>query len=81
MSSENIWYEIVVTDERGDRHRHLTDILPDRGDDDYINGELIIDLSETETITYMLSKIISWSWREIDITEDVPRVSEMAVEL
>lgn len=81
MSNDNIWYEIIVTDERGDRHRHLTDICPDRGDDDYLNGELIIDLSDTECITYMLSKIISWSYREIDIMEDVPSISEMAAEL
>lgn len=75
MIGSKWWYEIIVTDERGDRHRHLTEILPDREDEEYLNGELVIDISETETVTYMLNKIISWSSRAIDTSGDVPTVA------
>jgi hypothetical protein len=75
MSSENIYYEIIVRDILGDRHRHLTQFLPS-DDDEYEEGWLVIDIDEFETVRYNMDKIISWSYREIDLTDDIPTVAE-----
>lgn len=73
---DNIYYEIIVRDMLGDRHRHLTQILP-TDDDEYDEGWLTIDIDEFETVRYNMDKIISWSYREIDLTDDIPTVAEV----
>lgn len=64
-------YEIVVKDIIGDRHRYLVEELPDINDEFYISGELIIDVSEDEQVRYMLDKVISWSYRELNLNDKV----------
>jgi hypothetical protein len=61
-----VYYEVIVMDVNDHKHRHLVWTCPDKNGDDYVNGELVLDLTEGYTITYFLDKIAYWSVREIE---------------
>lgn len=79
---DNAYFQITVLDVNGDKHHHLADYLPDREGDDYINGELVIDVSDSEQVIYNRDTIISWSWRKIWPDDDIPaKADEKVVEV